>query len=286
MFKKLGTLILTGALCAALILPALAAEMTLSLGKNGEKVILSDVVSTEKKTVPFCLTIEPPLITRLEKELTIYHLAPGCIATFHSCENGYMKIYEAEQTSGEYWEKFWAITALRPKLILESNRGELVELLGHGDNEEGIFCMPATHIATAAPQTVLVNGKEVKFDAYALKDENGNMTNYFKVRDIASVLNGTAAQFSVDWKDHVVLKTKMAYTPSGSEMTTPFTGNQPYVSGFDAIAIDDYFSQLDYLTLTDAKGGGYTYYKLRDLGEHLGFKVDWNGKNVTIATAP
>ncbi|MEG0441017.1 MAG: hypothetical protein RR544_01770, partial [Oscillospiraceae bacterium] len=64
------------------------------------------------------------------------------------------------------------------------------------------------------------------------------------------------------------------------------TGNQPYVSGFDAIAIDDYFSQLDYLTLTDAKGGGYTYYKLRDLGSALGFKVDWNGKNVTIATAP
>ncbi|MEG2987877.1 MAG: leucine-rich repeat protein [Oscillospiraceae bacterium] len=145
---------------------------------------------------------------------------------------------------------------------------------------------PVVLTAYAAPQTVLVDGKEVKFTAYALKDANGNMTNYFRVRDVASVLNGTAAQFAVTWDGAVNLKAGTAYTADGSEMTVPFAGNQPYKQIAGDTLVSGAAQKLAAITLTDAKGNGYTYYKLRDLGSALGFKVDWNGKNVTIATTP
>ena len=41
--------------------------------------------------------------------------------------------------------------------------------------------------------------KAVEFQMYALVDANGNGTNYIKLRDMAQVLNGTKAQFSVGY---------------------------------------------------------------------------------------
>ena len=45
-----------------------------------------------------------------------------------------------------------------------------------------------------------VDGRDVTFQTYALPGANGGETNYVRLRDIASVLNGTNAQFAVDWE--------------------------------------------------------------------------------------
>ena len=58
---------------------------------------------------------------------------------------------------------------------------------------------PAVPTAYATSYSILVDGQTVAFDAYALRDENGNDTNYLKLRDVAHVLNGSAAQFNVGW---------------------------------------------------------------------------------------
>lgn len=42
---------------------------------------------------------------------------------------------------------------------------------------------------------ILVDKQEIPFDAYAT---NGN--NYFKLRDIVYILNGTESQFEVTWE--------------------------------------------------------------------------------------
>ena len=55
----------------------------------------------------------------------------------------------------------------------------------------------AAPIAYASTQTVTIDGAPVELPAYALLDENGYATNYVKLRDVASLLNGTAAQFEV-----------------------------------------------------------------------------------------
>lgn len=42
---------------------------------------------------------------------------------------------------------------------------------------------------------------------------------------------------------------------------------------------------MDAILLTDDAGSGYTYFKLRDLGEALGFTVDWSAeKGIFIET--
>lgn len=142
------------------------------------------------------------------------------------------------------------------------------------------------NIAHASTQSVLVDGNKVEFQAYALWDENGNPTNYVKLRDLAYVLNGTPAQFQVGWKDGVILTTKTAYTIAGGEMTTPYTGDQPCSPAENTTAVDGRAVRLDAFVIYDSQGGGYTYYKLRDLGDALGFAVDWSPeRGISISTA-
>lgn len=134
------------------------------------------------------------------------------------------------------------------------------------------------NIAYASTQLVEVDGKPVKFQAYALKDEHGNDTNYVKLRDVAHVLNGTPAQFQVGWDGAVNITPGQAYTDNGSEMSTPFTGNRAYISAAAPTNINGSAVPLSTIVLTDDNGNGYTYYKLRDLGTALGFLVDWSAK--------
>ena len=129
---------------------------------------------------------------------------------------------------------------------------------------------------------ILVDGKPVSFDAYALKDASGNDTNYLKLRDVAHVLNGTAAQFDVTWDERrstIMLNPGAPYrSPNGSEMSTPFSGDQSYTRSNSAVLVGTDTVHLSAITLTDANGGGYTYFQLRELGEALGFGVEWDAQ--------
>ena len=132
--------------------------------------------------------------------------------------------------------------------------------------------------AYASTQTVLVDGSAVVFQAYALKDQNGNDTNYVKLRDVAQILNGTAVQFEVGWNGAVNIETGKSYTSNGSEMKTPFTGNRTYEPAAAPTNINGAVAPLEAIVLKDDQGGAYTYYKLRDLGTALNFKVDWSAE--------
>jgi len=138
--------------------------------------------------------------------------------------------------------------------------------------------IPKTGTAFASTQTVLVDGRPVTLQAYALKDAKGNPTNYVKLRDVAWILNGSGAQFSVGWDGSVNILTRTAYAPNGSEMSTPFSGDRIYTVPTAATNIDGRKASLTAISLTDDRGGGYTYYQLRDLGRALGFNVGWNAQ--------
>lgn len=138
--------------------------------------------------------------------------------------------------------------------------------------------IPKTGTAFASTQTVLVDGKPVTLQAYALKDAKGNPTNYVKLRDVAWILNGSGAQFNVGWDGSVNILTCTPYTPNGSEMSTPFSGNRNYTVPSAATNIDGRKASLTAISLTDDRGGGYTYYQLRDLGRALGFNVGWSAQ--------
>jgi len=131
----------------------------------------------------------------------------------------------------------------------------------------------------ASTQTVTVDGQAVSFPMYALKDENGDPTNYIKLRDLADALDGTAAQFNVTWSaaQGVGIETGKAYTDrNGTEGQNIFTGDMPYTKGASTTLVDGAAVELQAFVLTDTDGGQSTYYKLRDLGKAIGFNVGWS----------
>ena len=70
--------------------------------------------------------------------------------------------------------------------------------------------------AVPTTSTVLVNGNNIKFDSYNI---NGN--NYFKLRDLAYVLNTTEKQFSIGYNEvlnTVSLTSRQPYIAVGGEM--------------------------------------------------------------------
>ena len=130
------------------------------------------------------------------------------------------------------------------------------------------IALPSTH-------RVLVNGKEIKFDIYNI---GGN--NYFKLRDVAHVINGTEKQFEVKWQasdNSIHLTTGTAYTPDGYEMigkgdqailATP-TLSTVYLNGRETSMVAYFISDNN-------------YFKIRDLAKRLGFDVLWDGENSTV----
>lgn len=131
-------------------------------------------------------------------------------------------------------------------------------------------------VAYARTQTVQINSWDAQFQAYALKDEKGNETNYVKLRDLALAMNATGDKFQVGWNGSVSITTGQAYVPNGTEMKTPYTGERVYSVSTAPTLINGQAAELDSILLVDDNGNGYTYYKLRDLGSALGFTVDWS----------
>ncbi len=153
-------------------------------------------------------------------------------------------------------------------------------------NQYALKADATPNVAYASTQKILVDGKTVAFPTYALKDANGNETNYVNLRDVASVLNGTKSQFEVGYTNGTItMKTGTAYTATGSELKSHFNGNQTYQGSYAAVTVNGRNADPSAIVLTDANGGDYTYFKLRDLGTALGFTVDYVNNQITVTSA-
>lgn len=146
--------------------------------------------------------------------------------------------------------------------------------------------VPQVPTAYASTQSVDIDGTAVTFQMYALKDGNGNPTNYVKLRDIASALNGSTVQFNVGWDGNVNIEAKSPYIPNGTEMYTPYSGDRPYTFAAATTNINGMPVELKAIYLADDNGGGYTYYQLRDLGAALGFTVGWTAERGVYVETP
>lgn len=138
---------------------------------------------------------------------------------------------------------------------------------------------PAGPSANPTNSKVLVNGKEVAFDAYTIDG-----SNYFKLRDLAFVLNGTEKQFEVGWDNAsktITLTSGSAYTANGSEMAKGSGAQSASVSA-SKLLIDGKEVSLTAYTI-----GGNNYFKLRDIGQAFDFGIGWDNasKTITIDTS-
>ena len=145
------------------------------------------------------------------------------------------------------------------------------------DESQGpIIDSPPESDAAPTTSTVLVNGRNVSFDAYKIFDNN-----YFKLRDLAYVLNGTAKQFAIGWdsaNDIITLTSGQPYTAVGGEMAKKGSGNKTALPTSSKIYLNGREIQL-----TAYKIDGNNYFKLRDIGEALNFGVIWDGARNTIS---
>jgi len=151
--------------------------------------------------------------------------------------------------------------------------GTRVEKLYHVQVMSGLVTRTAAAVPTVSK--VYVDGREVKFDAYHI---NGN--NYFKLRDVASVISGTGKQFEVVWdgeKNAINLISGKGYTAVGGEMS-PGDGK----SKNTALSTSTIYKDGAEAELTAYNIGGNNYFKLRDLGETFDFDVTWDPVNNAI----
>lgn len=164
----------------------------------------------------------------------------------------------------------------------------LTASVGSPQSGSGSSILPDAAGGTAYPslQTVLVDGQPKEVQMYALKNDVGS-TNYIKLRDLAALLDGTAAQFDVqvDRNWQVMLDPGPYLHPNGQELAVLFDGARPYVPYAAPTLVSGAAVALSAFRLTDDAGGGHTYYQLRDLGQALGFNVGWDGSHVFIDTA-
>ena len=98
--------------------------------------------------------------------------------------------------------------------------------------------------------------------------------NYFKLRDVAMLLNGTNAQFEISYdndKKAINITTGRPYSPQGYELQAMPAGSAGADTSNDAVYING--SKVD---LTAYKINGANFYGIRDLGRALGFNVGWS----------
>lgn len=187
---------------------------------------------------------------------------------------------------------FWYCQNLT-SIVIPETVSELGDNLFTGSDKVTIFGIPnskaqvyankynipfksTVETAAATAANVTVNGSVVKFEAYTI---NGN--NYFKLRDLAKTLDGSAKQFDVGWDgamNAISLTSGKPYSPVGGELISSGISNNTsaYISTA-AVYLDGKL-----ITLTAYKINGYNYFKLRDFASALDFGVIWDGTKNTI----
>lgn len=142
-------------------------------------------------------------------------------------------------------------------------------------------CAGAANTATATPtgNAIYVDGTKVNGAAYMI-----NSNNYFKLRDIAAMVNGSAKQFEVSWNQNekrIDLTTNKAYTVVGGELALPPATTKTAKESTAVVYKDGTKAAYTGYTISDNN-----YYKLRDLCKDMdiGVKYDNATKRVDILT--
>ena len=238
--------------------------------KSGEKIAINTIKSNpfifmeQEAGYPISYSTDGVNFTDYVNDPNIALAETGMAAIkFDSIENGTLTIRRTEPVPG-------AEPAVQPTPPDQPGPVESVQPV-----------QPPASTATATPtnDALWVDGQLRNATVYKIND-----SNYFKIRDLAAVLNGTGKQFSVGYdaaSKSVTATTGYAYQAVGGELSGAASGSQTAAVSNDTVIVNGAVAQ----NVTVYKIDGSNYFKLRDLGSALGFAVDYEaGKGMIINT--
>ncbi|WP_308534032.1 hypothetical protein [uncultured Peptoniphilus sp.] len=131
------------------------------------------------------------------------------------------------------------------------------------------------NLAKVSSQKMKLDGENVSMAAYNI---NGN--NYFKLRDLAAILDGKACTFNIAFDEgsaSVLIKKNESYKKSEDDLKN-LGYNKAYIESSQKILLDgEKINTKAYLI------GVNNFFKLRDLGKTIGFYVGYDqGENSII----
>lgn len=132
-----------------------------------------------------------------------------------------------------------------------------------------------SEMAKPTPHAIYVDGEKANVAAYEI---SGN--NYFKLRDIAAIVNGSEKQFEVSWNEaqqRIDLTSGKAYTTVGGELGAISSANQSANASTAVVYKDG--SKADY---TGYNINDNNFYKLRDVCQSFDIGVEWDGANQRV----
>ena len=150
------------------------------------------------------------------------------------------------------------------------------------DSPAGTVAETIAALRTLTAPTAQVSSHKVQVDGEAAAPAAYVIggSNYVKLRDVAQLLNGTAAQFGVEWDGaarRIDLTDGAAYEPVGGELAAPAAGGKQAALTEAPVYLDG-----QALDLTAYEIDGNNYFKLRDLGAALDFGVTWDAQTRTV----
>ncbi len=125
-----------------------------------------------------------------------------------------------------------------------------------------------------SPQNLAVDGKAADCEKY-----NINGSNYFKLRDMAMLLRGTPAAFGIDFDAEnftVKITRGGTYEQVGGELKAGADNSATCVPSTWKLLVDGEAVEVSTFNI-----GGSNFYKLRDMGDALGFAVDFDAATNT-----
>ena len=139
--------------------------------------------------------------------------------------------------------------------------------------EVAAFVIPEPGHVQISVQNLMIDGEAVDVQAY-----NIDGYNYFRLRDIAALLNGTGSQFNVGFvAPNMIVTTGEAYEQIDGDLVAGEDLSATTVPSPQVLYVDG--ERVDILVYNI---GGNNFFQLRGLGALVGFEVDFDAATNTI----
>ncbi len=148
-----------------------------------------------------------------------------------------------------------------------------------------LLAAQAPHVYAAGPasaspsnESVYYNGSPCSISAYHISG-----SNYFMLRDLAALLSGSAAQFSIntDAASYTIHITTGQSDGAGSGSAAVPEGSAEAVPSRWKLTVDGSPASVSAFTIN-----GFNFFKLRDLGNAIGFTVAYRAEDHHIDIIP